>query len=341
MNAVAATAAIVVVLAALHLAAGVVVPLLVAACIAIAFQPVSRRVSAHGWPVGVTSLVTIVVVTVVLALLGLLAATVLGQAIAAVPQYRVELEQTRHEAVRWLSERSLAGPAGQLARLDVEAWAGRALAGSVELMGGLLATLLMVLLLTVFIQLEAPTFSTRLRRAFGFSTRSAEAERTINALTDMQRYLFIKMLTSAAKAAAVGVMTFALGLDSPTLWASLTFILNFVPVLGPLAAAVPPVAAAALTMGAGAAVVTGVGFLVINVVLGGVIEPRVLGRVVGLSPLVVLLALTLWGFVLGPVGALLAVPLTMVLKLVLEQHPDLDWAARLLEHRDAPAFAPT
>ena len=340
MNTLAAIAAIVVVLGALHVAASVVVPFLVAGCVVIAFQPVARRVSSRGWPAAVTSLVTVGAVVVVLGLLAVLAIAVLGQVIDSVPHYRAELEEARHKTLIWLNERKLEGPAMQLAKVDVEAWAARAITGSLSLMGGVLATLLIVLLLTVFIQLEAPSFPIRLRRAFGVSDRAAEAERTLGALGDIQRYLLIKIATSTAKATAVGLFTWALGLDYPALWAGLIFLLNFVPVLGSLAAAVPPVAAAALTLGTPAAVLTGVGLLLINVALGGVIEPRVLGRAVGLSPLVVVLALALWGFVLGPVGALLAVPLTMVLKLVLEHHPDLDWAARLLQHRDVPEPTP-
>lgn len=334
MNAVAAAAAIVIVLGAAHLAAGVLVPLLIAMCVAIAFQPVARFVSARGWRPVVTSLVTLAVIAVVLAVVALLAVSIVGDLVTAAPAHRAHLDALRWDAAAWLADHGLPGAGRSIASLDLEVWAGGMLANSVSLLAGVAQTLALVLLLTVFIQLEAPGFGTRLRRAMGAADRAAEAERTLGALSDIQRYMLVKIASGATKAALIGLATYVIGLEHPLLWAGLAFILNFLPVLGPAAAVAAPTALAALTLGPGGAIAVATTCLVINVAIGAVAEPRVLGRVVGLSPLVVVLAVALWAFVLGPVGALLAVPLTMVLKLILEQHPDLDWAARLLEHRD-------
>lgn len=339
MNAVAAAAAIVIVLGAAHLAKGVLVPLLVAACVTIAFQPVARFVARRGWRPVVTSLVTLAVVAAVLTAVGLLAVTIVGDLVASAPEHREHLDNLRTQAAAWLSAHDLHGAARSVAGLDLESSLGGVLASSVQILFGVAQTLGLVLLLTVFIQLEAPGFGARLRRALGAADRAADAERTLGALTDIQRYLLVKIVSGATKAALIGLATFVIGLEYPALWAGLAFVLNFLPVLGPAAAVAAPTALAALTLGPGGAVAVAVTCLVINVAIGTVAEPRVLGRVVGLSPLVVVLAVALWAFVLGPVGALLAVPLTMVLKLILEQHPDLDWAARLLEHRDLTSAA--
>lgn len=339
MNAVAAAAAIVIVLGAAHLAKGVLVPLLVAACVTIAFQPVARFVARRGWRPIITSLVTLAVIAMVLTAVGLLAVTIVGDLVASAPEHREHLDTLRWQAAAWLTEHDLHGAAQSVSSLDLEAWAGAVLASSVPILLGVAQTLGLVLLLTVFIQLEAPGFGKRLRRALGAANRAADAERTLGALTDIQRYLLVKIVSGATKAALIGIATFAIGLEYPVLWAGLAFVLNFLPVLGPAAAVAAPTALAALTLGPGGAIAVAVTCLVINVAIGAVAEPRVLGRVVGLSPLVVVLAVALWAFVLGPVGALLAVPLTMALKLILEQHPDLDWAARLLEHRDLTSVA--
>lgn len=339
MNAVAAAAAIVIVLGAAHLAKGVLVPLLVAVCVTIAFQPVARFVARRRWRPIITSLVTLGVIALVLAAVGLLAVTIVGDLVASAPAHRAHLDTLRSEAAAWLSAHDLHGAARSVSALDLEAWAGGVLASSVQILLGVAKTLGLVLLLTVFIQLEAPGFGARLRRALGAADRAGDAERTLGALTDIQRYLLVKIVSGATKAALIGLATFAFGLEYPALWAGLAFVLNFLPVLGPAAAVAAPTALAALTLGPGGAIGVGVTCLVINVAIGAVAEPRVLGRVVGLSPLVVVLAVALWAFVLGPVGALLAVPLTMVLKLILQQHPDLDWAARLLEHRDLTSVA--
>lgn len=332
MNAVAATAAIVIVLGAMRLASGVVVPLLVAVCVTIAFQPVAAFVQRRGWRPIVTSMVTLFVFAVLLGAAGLLGVTIIGELVASAPEHRAHLVELRAAALAYLDRHDLDAAARSLADLDLETWASGRLASSVPLLLGLVQTLGLVLLITVFIQLEAPSFGARLRRALG-SQPAIDAGRAMQALADVQRYLIVKIASGAVKASLIGVTTFAIGLDYPLLWAGLAFVLNFLPVLGPLAAAAPPVALAALTMGPAGAIATATLFLVIHLVIGAIAEPRVLGRVCGLSPLAIVLSLALWAFVLGPVGAMLAVPLTMVLKLVVEQHPHLSWAARLLAYR--------
>lgn len=332
MNVVAATAAIVVVLGAMRLASAVLVPLLIAMCVTIAFQPVAAFVQRRGWRPVVTSLVTLLVFAALLAGAGLLGVTIVGELIASAPEHRAHLVELRARTIAYLDRHDLEAAAHSLGDLDLETWAGSLLASSVSLLFGLLSTLGLILLLTVFIQLEAPRFGARLRRALG-SQPAIDASRAMRALADLQHYLLVKIVSGAVKATLIGVSTFAVGLDYPLLWAGLAFVLNFLPVLGPLAAAAPPVALAGLTLGSPAAIATAIMLLLINVVIGGVAEPRVLGRVCGLSPLAVVLSLVLWAFVLGPVGAMLAVPLTMVLKLVVEQHPHLTWVSRLLEYR--------
>jgi predicted PurR-regulated permease PerM len=110
----------------------------------------------------------------------------------------------------------------------------------------------------------------------------------------------------------------------------LAFALNYVPNIGSIIAAVPGVLLAFVEFGAGAAVTTAVGYVVINVVVSNVIEPRFVGRGLGLSPLVILVSLIFWGWVLGPVGMLLSVPLTMAIKIALEDGEDTRWIAMLM-----------
>jgi predicted PurR-regulated permease PerM len=316
----------------MRLASGVLVPLLIAVCVTIAFQPVAAFVQRRGWRPIVTSLVTLVVFALLLAAAGLLGITIVGELIASAPEHRAHLVELRASALDYLDRHDFEAAESALRDHDLESYAGGMLASSVGLLFGLLQTLGLVLLLTVFIQLEAPGFAPRLRRALG-AQQTIDAGRVMRALADVQHYLLVKIVSGAVKAALIGLTTLAIGLDYPLLWAGLAFGLNFLPVLGPLAAAAPLVALAALTFGPGPAIATAVLLLLINVVIGGIAEPRVLGRVCGLSPLAVVLSLALWAFVLGPVGAMLAVPLTMTLKLVVEQHPHLSWAARILEHR--------
>ncbi len=136
-------------------------------------------------------------------------------------------------------------------------------------------------------------------------------------------------------------MLAALGVDFPALWGLLAFLLNYVPTIGSFIAAVPALLLALIQLGPLTAAVAGIGFFVINVLMGNVVEPRYMGRGLGLSTLVVFVSLVFWGWMLGPVGMLLSVPLTMTAKIAMEANPSSAWLAVLLGPAEkAPDPAP-
>ena len=140
----------------------------------------------------------------------------------------------------------------------------------------------------------------------------------------------IKTTVSVMTGVVVTVFLFAVGVDFPILWGLVAFLLNYVPNIGSIIAAVPAVLLALIQLGTGYALVTAGGYVAINVIMGNGVEPRFMGRGLGLSPLVVFLSLVFWGWMLGPVGMLLSVPLTMTAKIAMEAHPDTSWLAQLL-----------
>jgi predicted PurR-regulated permease PerM len=112
-----------------------------------------------------------------------------------------------------------------------------------------------------------------------------------------------------------------IGLDYAILWGLIAFLLNFIPNIGSIFAAIPAVLFAVIQLGFGGALWTILIFVIVNVVIGNVVEPKMMGKGMGLSTFVVFLALIFWGFVLGTVGMFLSVPLTMAIKIMLEQNP--------------------
>ena len=121
-----------------------------------------------------------------------------------------------------------------------------------------------------------------------------------------------------------------LGIDFPILWGLLAFLLNFVPNVGSLLASVPPIILALIQFGIGKAVLTAIGFLAVNTIFGSILEVKIFGKGLGLSTLVVFVSLIFWGWVLGPIGMLLSVPLTMILKIILESNESTKGVAILL-----------
>jgi len=145
------------------------------------------------------------------------------------------------------------------------------------------------------------------------------------AAKDIQRYMAIKTMVSIVTGVLAGILCWAAGLDFFIFFGMLAFLLNYIPVVGSIVAGLPPVLLALLVYGGPSAIAVGAGYAGINIFLGNIIEPMLLGRRFGISTLVVVLAVLFWGWVWGPVGMLLAVPLTMILKVVLDNSRDLRW----------------
>jgi AI-2 transport protein TqsA len=116
----------------------------------------------------------------------------------------------------------------------------------------------------------------------------------------------------------------------PFLWAFIAFGMNYVPNIGSLIAAIPAVLLALVERGAWTAVWVAAGYIVVNNVIGNVIEPRFMGNKLGLSPLIVFLSLIFWGWLLGPVGMFLSVPMTMAAKLIFDSNEKTKWAGAIL-----------
>ena len=128
----------------------------------------------------------------------------------------------------------------------------------------------------------------------------------------------------------IGVALWLIGVDYPVLWGVLAFMLNFVPNIGSIIAAVPAVLLTIVQLGIGPAFLVAVVYVAVNILIGSILEPRFMGKGLGLSTLVVFVSLIFWGWVLGPVGMLLSVPLTMIFKIALESSPETRWIAVLL-----------
>lgn len=318
----------IIILAAMKAAAGLIVPLLLAVTIAVAFQPVAERLSAHGLPPIVASVITMLCVIGLLAGIGWLLALAAGDLVEASPRYAAELSVARDEAIAWLEEHNLETLSKSVRDLDLGAIAGGLVARLVFMTSNLLGNLMVVLFLTSFIQLEAALMKQKLEILFHREKRPMD--RTLQGIAEVQRYLRVKLALSMANGVLLGSWCWIWGVSNPLLWGVIAFALNFVPVIGSLIAAVPPVLLGLVELGWGGAIGIVAGYIMVNLVVDNILEPRLMGRTLGLSPLVLMVSLLLWGFVLGPVGALLSVPLTVAVRVYCDSHPETRWIGLLL-----------
>lgn len=203
-------------------------------------------------------------------------------------------------------------------------WTGRLLQG----LGSALSGIALIMLMVAFILFEASSFPVKLRAVLG-DPGQVFPEFT-EFIANIERYVLMKTLVSMATGLLVGTWLAILGVDFAILWGFLAFILNYIPSIGSTVAAIPAVLLAVVQLGVGRAVMAGIGYMVINFTLDNVIETKLMGQKLGLSTLVVFLSLVVWGSLLGPIGMVLCIPLTMTLKFACENSAGTQWIAVLL-----------
>jgi AI-2 transport protein TqsA len=332
-------AAVVVVVAGMRAAASLLVPFLLSIFIAIICAPPLLWLQNRRVP---TWLALLLIVGVV-GLLGFSVVAIIGGSVGTFTDnlafYQTQLETQGEELRQWLQTNLgiTISPGTLSGYLNVSSIM-KLVTGILSGLGGILTNGFMILLTVIFMLLEASTIPAKLRLAFGESLGIGEA--TDRFVVMIKRYMIIKSVTSLAVGVLVTLWLTILGVDFPVLWGLLAFLMHYVPNIGSIIAAVPPVILALVQLGVWPSVLTAAGYLVISNVIGNLIEPRFLGRGVGLSTLVVFISLVFWGWVLGPVGMFLSVPLTMTVKIALENNRSTRWLSILLDSettKESPA----
>jgi AI-2 transport protein TqsA len=327
-------ASFVVVVAGLKAAAGFMVPFMLSFFLAILSLPAFAFLQRRGLPRWLALLLTMAGdIAILLAAVALVGGS-LQEFTEALPKYQSRLDQMVASSVQSLDARGI----------DASEWVSNELIAPgkvMEMVGatlrgvaGVISQTFLVLLIMGFVLAEAAGFPAKLKTAFGH-----EGDTRFDKMTrEVQRYLGFKTLICLATGLLAGVWVGVLGLDFALLWGVTAFVFNYIPSLGSILAAIPPMLLALLQEGPGLAVVVGLGYLVINILFGNLLEPTLMGRKMGLSPLVVFLSLVFWGWIWGPVGMLLSVPLTMIARISFESSEEFRWIGVLLGRSPPPDF---
>ena len=321
------TAAFVVIIAGMRAAEPLLVPFLLAAFIAIIAAPPMFWLQRHKIP---TAVAILLVITAIVGIT-LILATFIGSSVndfsSALPEYQNQIKTKTAGLIDWLNSFGLSISKKEILASFDPSQAMQLASSIFKGLGGVLSNVFLILLTVIFILAEATSFPRKLKTILG-EDNSLDSFQTF--LDNMQTYIGIKTLTSLATGIIVSLFLAIIGVDYWLLWGLLAFLLNFVPTIGSIIAAVPAVLLALIELGFTAAVFTATIYIVTNVVIGNFVEPRFMGKGLGLSTLIVFLSLLFWGWVLGPVGMLLSVPLTMTAKIALDSREDTRWLATLL-----------
>ena len=328
-------AAFVVVVAGMRAAESIVVPFLLSVFIAIISAPSLFWLERKGLPRWLAMLIVIGAIIAVGMGVTALVGTSIREFSRDLPEYRARINSQVVPVVEWLRAKGMNIPTGEYMSYFEPGAAVQLVADLLNGFGRVLGNAFLIFLTVVFILFETSSFPRKFRAVADDPDHALDRFAVFR--ENVKRYLVIKTVASLGTGAAIGLWLALLGVDYPMLWGLLAFLLNYVPNIGSIIAAVPAVLFAAVQLGPGAALWSAVGYLVVNVVVGSVVEPRFMGRGLGLSTLVVFLSLVFWGWVLGPVGMFLSVPLTMMIKIALDSRPDTHWMAVLLGPEGAAA----
>ncbi|MCZ6657327.1 MAG: AI-2E family transporter [Gammaproteobacteria bacterium] len=326
-------ASLIVITAGIKAAEDLMVPFLLAAFIATIAATPMFWLEKHKVPGALAIALVMITMVVVVAGVGALVAQSAGDFSEKLPFYQERLTALVTTTVAWLEPYGIT-LSREILLSYFNPGTALALAGTtLARLGGVLSNSFLILLTVIFILAEASSFPTKLTEVLSHPDRTMPYFAKF--ADNVNRYIAIKTSVSIFTGVVITLYLMILGVDFPLLWGILAFLLNFVPTIGSIIAAVPAVLLALVQLGPGYALLTIAGYLVVNIGMGSVIEPRFLGRGLGLSTLVVFLSLVLWGWVLGPVGMLLSVPLTMTAKIALEANPSTTWLAHLLGPAEA------
>jgi AI-2 transport protein TqsA len=326
-------AAFVVVVAGMRAAEPVIVPFALSVFIAVVAAPPVFWLERRGLPKSLAMLSVLAALAGVGVALSALVGSSIRKFSRDLPIYKVRLSEETRGLIEWLRMHGVPVNQDDISQYFDPAAAIQLVADVFNGFGGVLANAFLIFLTVVFILFEAHSFPQKIRAVTNDADRSLAQFDSFS--ENLKRYLAIKSMASLGTGVVIAIWLALLGVDFPLLWGLLAFLLNYVPNIGSVIAAVPAVLFTFIQLGPAYAAWAAVAYVVVNVVVGNVIEPRFLGRGLGLSTLVVFISLVFWGWVLGPVGMFLSVPLTMTAKIALDSHDHTRWMAVLLGPENA------
>ena len=325
------TAAVVIILSALHIASAIVVPVLVALFIAAVCMPAVVGLEKRNVPRPLALAIVLTGLFVVFAALAAVVGSLMANFTAKIPEYKIKLDDLKarmlEQAAAWdidVTEATSGGHFDPSSLMDVVP----------ELLEGI-NSLLSGLFLVVLLVISSSRMLADLRSSSGRTERQRRQRARSGSRRTCGGSMMLKLIAGAIQGACIFVWLLVLGVDYPLLWGLLGGLLNFIPQIGGIVAAAVPGVVSLLEYGMGTALLVGCGIGVVTTAVENFIQPKLFGKGLRLSMATVVLAVVLWGWLLGPIGMFMSVPLTTVLKRVLEEHEDTAWIAALLG--DPPA----
>ena len=321
-------AAFVIIIAGINLAQSVIALFLVSVFLALLGTPPVLWLKEKRIPSGIAVLIVMAVMIIVIVLIGAQIGSSFSSFSDELPLLQTRIREQVLQLSLVLSHKGIVLTNKFLLEYINPAAVMKLTANLLTGLGSVLSDLVLILLTVTFILLEVSSFPIKLRAVLG-DPKQVFPQFTKFA-SDMKRYMVIKTLINLLAGILIALWMYILGVQFPVLWGFVAFLLHYIPNIGAAIAAIPAMLMALVQLGMGSVLLVAVGYIVLGFIIGNVIEPRLMGRKLGLSTLVVFLSLIFWSSLLGLIGAILCIPLTMTLKFAFESSESTKWIAVLL-----------
>ena len=325
-------AAVIVIIAGLKQSAPLIVPFLLSVFIAVISFPLMCKLQFVGLPKGLSLLIVVLLVLSIGVGVTLLVGSSITDFSRMLPVYQEKISLQWIHALQWLGDHGIS--VTDTFKEVIDPGAAMGLVSSIlKGFGNVLTNSFLIILTVIFLLMEAAGFTQKFLSLNndGPIDNNDEIQAFSQVFVEKVRnYMSMKTIISMITGVVIWAALWMIGVDYPVLWGVLAFMLNFVPNIGSIIAAVPAVMLTIVQLGISQALLVAGVYVVVNIIVGSVIEPKYMGKGLGLSTLVVFVSLVFWGWVLGPVGMLLSVPLTITVKLALDSKPETLWLCHLL-----------
>jgi predicted PurR-regulated permease PerM len=308
--------------------AGIINPILLAAVITITLLPVPNALERRGLKTGPSLLITILLVVILIVGFTWLVLASIGSMDAELPAYSASFQAQQQTTD---PEASAAEQAAEAALRAVNRQRfNQVFAGLLAAFGSLVGQMFLTLLIFVFMLYTALSLPNLTR--LGINAESDVLSQAIGLTSNVRRYMVLTAFVNLLVGIGDGLLLWYFGVPYALLWGLIAWVLGFIPAVGFWIALIPPVLLAYALFGTQTALIIFIGYVLINGTAANVISPRVLGKGLSISPLIVFVSVFIWGWLLGGIGAILAIPLTMLLIAILGGFPHTQWLARLMSY---------
>ena len=320
-------ASVIIVLAGVKSASEIIVPFLLSLFLAIILLPSYNFFNKKGLPESLSLTLVIGIFILFISLVAQLIGSSIHDFNSNIDLYSEQLGVYYHSFVGIASKAGIEISVDELSTMINSKQIMSFASTIMQSMGSMFTNGFVVLLTIIFMLLESGNFKSKI----AFASEDSGAVLHIEKISSqIKEYMVLKAIISIFTGLIVWIALLIIGTDYAFLWAVIAFLFNFIPNIGSIIAAVPAVLLTLVQLGTLSSLIVASLYVAINVIIGSIVEPKVMGKGLGLSTLVVFLSLIFWGWLLGIVGMLLSIPLTIMIKIILDDNENTRWISVLL-----------